>query len=142
MKKERVYECMLKILRDYYNYQLDIYLTKYNDEVRNVPNIITIDKIDKLLDGKHPDQMGDIKFRFRLGLFLAKPKKDPLTRAFLHGSLMDKAYDFDIPEDISEIPEQAAEEHSKSNKDNPAYQKMMLNREQSQLNNNFSYKPG
>jgi hypothetical protein len=46
---------MLKILRDYYNYQLDIYLTKYNDEVRNVPNIITIDKIDKLLDGKHPD---------------------------------------------------------------------------------------
>jgi hypothetical protein len=110
MKKDRIYECMLKILRDYYNYQLDIYLTKYNDEVRHVPNIITIDKIDKLLDGKHPDQMGDIKFRFRLGLFLAKPKKDPLTRAFLHGSLMDKAYDFDIPEDVSEVPDESAQE--------------------------------
>lgn len=75
-----------------------------------MPNIITIDKIDKLLDGKHPDGMGDIKFRFKMGLFLAKPKKDPLTRAFLHGSLMDKAYDFDIPEDISEIPDETAEE--------------------------------
>ncbi len=49
--------------------------------------------------------MGDIKHRFKLGMFLARPKKDPLTRAFLHGSLMDKAYDFDIPEDISEIPD-------------------------------------
>lgn len=75
-----------------------------------MPNIVTIDKIDKLLDGKHPDTMGDIKFRFRMGLFLAKPKKDPLTRAFLHGSLMEKAYDFDIPEDISEIPDETPEE--------------------------------
>jgi len=31
MKKEKLYECMLKLLRDYYNYQLDIYLTRYND---------------------------------------------------------------------------------------------------------------
>ena len=110
MKKERLYEVMLKLLRDYYNYQLDIYLTRFNDQVRHVPNIVTIDKIDKLLDGKHPDAMGDIKFRFRMGLFLAKPKKDPLTRAFLHGSLMEKAYDFDIPEDISEVPDETAEE--------------------------------
>lgn len=104
-KKEKVYNFMIKIMRDYYNYQLDIYLTRYNDDVRHVPNIITIDRIDKLLDGKHPDQMGDIKHRFKLGMFLARPKKDPLTKAFLHGSLMDKAYDFDIPEDISEIPD-------------------------------------
>ncbi len=78
--------------------------------MRHVPNIITIDKIDKLLEGKHPDSMGDLKFRFRMGLFLAKPKKDPLTKAFLHGSLMDKAYDFDIPEDISEIPAEHPDE--------------------------------
>ena len=45
-----------------------------------------------------------------MGLFLAKPKKDPLTKAFLYGSLMDKAYDFDIPEDISEIPDETPEE--------------------------------
>jgi len=75
-----------------------------------VPNIITIDKIDKLLDGRHPDGLGDVKFRFKMGLFLAKAKKDPLTKAFLHGSLMEKAYDFDIPEDLSEIPEGGAEE--------------------------------
>lgn len=101
---------MLKLLRDYYNYQLDIYLTRFNDQVRHVPNIITIDKIDKLLDGKHPDQLGDIKFRFKMGLFLAKPKKDPLTKAFLHGSLMEKAYDFDIPQDITEIPDDETEQ--------------------------------
>ena len=47
--------------------------------------------------------MSDIKHRFRMGLFLAKPKKDPLTRAFLNGSLMERAYDFGVPEDISEI---------------------------------------
>jgi hypothetical protein len=48
-----------------------------------------------------------------MGLFLAKPKKDPLTKAFLHGSLMDKAYDFDIPEDITEIPDdETAEERN------------------------------
>ena len=104
-KKEKVYNFMIKIMRDYYNYQFEIYLTRYNNDVRHVPNIITIDRIDKLLDGKHPDQMGDIKHRFKLGMFLARPKKDPLTKAFLHGSLMDKAYDFDIPEDISEIPD-------------------------------------
>ena len=51
--------------------------------MKHVPNIITIDKIDKLLDGKHPDSMHDVKHRFRLGLFLAKPKKDPITRAFM-----------------------------------------------------------
>lgn len=79
-----------------------------------MPNILTIDKIDKLLDGKHPDSMSDIKNRFKLGLFLAKPKKDPLTRAFLHGSLMEKAYDFSIPEDISEVPDETAEEIEKS----------------------------
>jgi hypothetical protein len=27
MKKEKIYEATLKILKDYYNYQLDIYLT-------------------------------------------------------------------------------------------------------------------
>jgi len=53
--------------------------------VRHVPNIVTIDKIDKLLDGKHPDSMGDIKYRLRLGLYLAKPKKDPMQRAFEGG---------------------------------------------------------
>ena len=54
-----------------------------------------------------------------MGLFLAKPKKDPLTRAFLHGSMMEKAYDFSIPEDISEIPDEAPKEldiYSKSTK--------------------------
>ena len=85
-------------------------MTRYEDKVRHVPNILTIDKIDKLLDGKHPDEMGDIKHKFRLGLFLAKPKKDPLTRAFLNGSMMEKAYDFSIPEDPSEIPDETADE--------------------------------
>ena len=46
---------MLKLMRDYYNYQLDIYLTRYNDNVKHVPNIITIDKIEQLLEGKQPD---------------------------------------------------------------------------------------
>lgn len=27
-------------------------------------------------------------------MFLAKPKKDPLTRAFVHGSMLEKTYDF------------------------------------------------
>lgn len=71
-KKHYVYEFMLKLLRDYYNYQLDIYLTRYNDKVNHVPNIITIDKIDKLLEGNHPDRMGTIRNRFKLGLFQAK----------------------------------------------------------------------
>lgn len=101
---------MLKLVRDYYNYQLDIFLTRYQDNVRHVPNILTIDKIDKLLEGKHPDTMSDIKHRFRMGLFLAKPKKDPLTRAFLNGSMMERAYDFSVPEDISEMPDETAEE--------------------------------
>jgi len=78
--------------------------------VRHVPNILTIDKIDKLLEGKHPDTMCDIKHRFRMGLFLAKPKKDPLTRAFLNGSMMERAYDFSVPEDISDIPDEKDEE--------------------------------
>lgn len=64
--------------------------------------------------------MGDLKFRFRMGLFLAKPKKDPLTKAFLHGSLMEKAYDFDIPEDVSEIPEEHPDEiEGKEDDDRP-----------------------
>jgi hypothetical protein len=33
---------------------------------------MTIDKIDKLLEGKHPDKMFNIRNRFKLGLFLAK----------------------------------------------------------------------
>jgi hypothetical protein len=71
--------------------------------VRHVPNILTIDKIDKMLDGKHPDHMNDVKNRFKFGLFLAKPKKDPLTRAFLHGSLSEKAYDFNVPGQVSDV---------------------------------------
>ena len=31
IKKECYYHFMLKAMRDYYNYQLDIYLTRYND---------------------------------------------------------------------------------------------------------------
>lgn len=72
IKKEHIYQFLLKCMRDYYNYQLDIYLTKYNDNVTHVPNIQTIDKIDTLLDGKHPDDNTSIKARFRFGLFLAK----------------------------------------------------------------------
>ena len=83
-----------------------------------MPNIITIDKIDKLLEGRHPDSMGDIKHRFKLGMFLAKPKKDPLTRAFLQGSMMERAYDFDVPEDISEVQDDVPEEV-----ENPALKK-------------------
>ena len=85
-------------------------MTRYQDNVRHVPNILTIDKIDKLLEGKHPDTMCDIKHRFRMGLFLAKPKKDPLTRAFLNGSMMERAYDFSVPEDISDIPDEKDDE--------------------------------
>jgi hypothetical protein len=103
MQKEQVYAAMLKLLRDYYNYQLDIYLSRYQDNVRHVPNILTIDKIDKLLEGKHPDDNNDIKNKFRYGLFLAKPKKDPLTRAFLNGSMLDKTHEFSPPEDPSEL---------------------------------------
>lgn len=54
--------------------------------------------------------MCDIKHRFRMGLFLAKPKKDPLTRAFLNGSMMERAYDFSVPEDISDVPDDKDEE--------------------------------
>lgn len=71
--------------------------------MRHVPNILTIDKIDKMLDGKHPDFMNDVKNRFKYGLFLAKPKKDPLTRAFLHGSLNEKAYNFTVPGQVSDV---------------------------------------
>ena len=67
-----------------------------------MPNILTIDKIDKILDGKHPDNMTDIKSKFKLGLFLAKPKKDPLTKAFIHGSLNAKHYKFNIPNVLTE----------------------------------------
>lgn len=73
--------------------------------MRHVPNILNIDRIDKMLDGKHPDTLHDVKNRLKYGLFLAKPKKDPLTNAFLSGPLADKAYDFNIPEQISEIAE-------------------------------------
>lgn len=31
MKKDCIYDATLKIIRDYYNYQLDIYLTRYED---------------------------------------------------------------------------------------------------------------
>lgn len=71
---------------------------------------MTIDKIDKMLDGRHPDNLIDIKNRFSMGLYLAKPKKDPLTKAFLHGALMEKAFDFDVPDDIMEIPDETPEE--------------------------------
>ena len=80
-----MYECTLKILRDYYNYQLDVYLTRYNDQVNHVPNIITIDRIDKLLEGQHPDKMGSIRNRFRLGLFLGRKTEDPISQAFIEG---------------------------------------------------------
>ncbi len=55
VKKDKIYEATLKMVRDYYNYSLEIYLQQYKDNVRHVPNILTIDKIDKLLEGKHPD---------------------------------------------------------------------------------------
>ena len=103
IKKEKLYESTLKLLRDYYNYMLDIYLTQHQDEVRHAPNIVNIDRIEKLLDGKHPDEFGDVKSRLKYGLFLAKPRKDPLTNAFISGPLTEKAYDFSIPEQISEI---------------------------------------
>ena len=80
---------------------------------------MTIDKIDKLLDGRHPDEGGDIKNKFKLGMFLAKPKKDPLTRAFLNGSMMEKAYDFSVPEDPSEIPDETPEEMEKDQQMRP-----------------------
>ena len=57
IKKECIYDYLLKLMRDYYNYQLDIYLTRYNDRVDHVPNIITVDKIESMLEGKHPDDM-------------------------------------------------------------------------------------
>jgi hypothetical protein len=78
-------------------------LTRYNDEVRVVPNIINIDKIDKMLDGKHPDAMAEAKIRYRYGLFLAKPKMDPFNNVMKYTSLMDKAYEKDVPEDISDL---------------------------------------
>jgi hypothetical protein len=53
--------------------------------VNHVPNIITIDKIDKLLEGEHPDKMGSIRNRFRLGLFLARKTEDPISQAFIEG---------------------------------------------------------
>ncbi len=51
-----------------------MYLTHYDDNVRHVPNIVNIDKIDKLLDSRHPDEFSDVKSRLKFGLFLAKPK--------------------------------------------------------------------
>lgn len=47
-----------------------------------MPNIQTIDKIEKLLDGRHPDLMGSDKFRHRLGLYTARPKKDQIEKAW------------------------------------------------------------
>jgi hypothetical protein len=79
---------MLKITRDYYNFQLDIYLTKYGeDTVRHVPNILVIDKIDKLLEGCHPDSTTDVKSKFRLGLFLAQegPPQTRIPQRLPHG---------------------------------------------------------
>lgn len=109
-----------------------------------MPNILTIDKIDKLLDGKHPDEMGDIKNKFRLGMFLAKPKKDPLTRAFLNGSMMEKAYDFSVPEDPTEIPDETPEEIERDQVLRP-HNELQPQPQQSgtepQLGA-FSYKPG
>jgi hypothetical protein len=60
-----------------------VYLTHYDDNVRHVPNIVNIDKIDKLLDSRHPDEFSDVKSRLKFGLFLAKPKKDPTTKAVI-----------------------------------------------------------
>ena len=110
MKREAIYEVILKLLRDYYNYNLDIYLTQYQDNVRHAPNILNIDRIEKLLDGKHPDMFSDVKSRIKYGLFLAKPKKDPVSNHF--STINSKQYDFQIPEPISEANSQVVHSNS------------------------------
>ena len=74
MKKECLYDSILHGLRYYYQYQLDIYLTHYNDQVVYVPNIYNIElaTVTKKLGGKHPDHCLDRKTRFALGLFPAR----------------------------------------------------------------------
>ena len=102
--KELLYDFTLKMLRDYYNFQLDIYLTKYEDQVRNVPNIQTIDKIEKLLDGRHPDLMGSDKFRHRLGLYTARPKKDQIEKAWQIAQQQKDTIEIQPEEDEEEQP--------------------------------------
>ena len=44
----------------------------YGDDVGHVPNIVMIDQIGKVLEGRRPDDMSAIKGRFKLGLFMAR----------------------------------------------------------------------
>ena len=37
-----------------------------------MPNILNIDRIDKILDGKHPDDFCDLNRKAKYGLFLAR----------------------------------------------------------------------
>ncbi len=103
MRKDKIYEGLLYIMRYYYSYMLDIYLTMYQDNVRHVPNIQKIDTIAKLLDGKHPDQFSDPRSRHKYGLFLAKSSKDPMTNAMISRDstklteIIDIPYHFQIP---------------------------------------------
>ena len=85
-KKEKIYEGVLSVLRYYYGYHLDCYLTHYQDNVRNVPNIMNIELpiLERKLKGKHPDQFTLLKYKQLYGLFLAKTKTDPVRQALLN----------------------------------------------------------
>ena len=60
-------EFALKLMRDYYNYQLEAYVMTYGEDVCHVPNIINIDSI-----GRQPDELSAVKSRYKLGLFVAR----------------------------------------------------------------------
>jgi hypothetical protein len=57
IKKEHLYDAILRGLKYYYQYSLDQYLTHYNDQVRQVPNILNIElaPLHSKLNGRHPD---------------------------------------------------------------------------------------
>ena len=65
-------EFALKLMRDYYNYQLEAYVMTYGEDVCHVPNIINIDSIGRLLEGRQPDELSAVKSRYKLGLFVAR----------------------------------------------------------------------
>ena len=57
IREEKIHSAILHTLRYYYSYQLDQYLTYFNDKVRHVPNIMNIELPTLLvkLNHKHPD---------------------------------------------------------------------------------------
>ena len=65
-------EFALKLMRDYYNYQLEAYVMTYGEDVCHVPNITNIDSIGRLLEGRQPDELSAVKSRYKLGLFVAR----------------------------------------------------------------------